>query len=99
VKRNKQPNTKDITKHTAKITAKKLKNRDLYEDLVDGDNFEEDLEKLILEEMMEIKPKPTKPIKTSRTKADSNFYVINNLDDDESETESESESEYSEYSE
>ena len=43
---------------------------------------------------MEIKPKPTKPIKISRTKADSNFYVINNLDDDsESETESEYESE------
>ena len=34
VKRHKQPNTKDITKHTAKITANKLKNRDLYEDLI-----------------------------------------------------------------
>jgi len=54
VKRHKQPNIIDTTKHTVKTTARKIKDRDVYEDLQEGGNFEEDLEALIMTELMNI---------------------------------------------
>ena len=54
VKRHKQPNTETTSRYTVKTTARKLKNREVYEDLQEGGNFEEDLEALIMEELMNI---------------------------------------------
>ena len=54
VKRHKQPNTETTSRYTIKTTARKLKNREVYEDLQEGGNFEEDLEALIMEELMNI---------------------------------------------
>lgn len=51
VKRHKQPSTIDTSRHTVKTTAKKLKNRGIYDELQSGGNFEEDLEKLIMSEL------------------------------------------------
>ena len=52
VKRNRQPTTKQTATATIKATARKLKNPEVYEDLQQEGNFEEDLERLILEELM-----------------------------------------------
>lgn len=54
VKRHRQPSTIQTSKHTIKTTAKKLKNREVYEDLYEGGNFEEDLESLIMQELANV---------------------------------------------
>jgi len=51
VKRNKQPSTTETSKHTVKTTARKLKNKEVYDNLQEGGNFEEDLEALIMAEL------------------------------------------------
>ena len=58
VKRHKQPNTETTSRYTVKTTARKLKNRDVYEDLQEGGNFEEDLEALIMAELTNINKEP-----------------------------------------
>lgn len=58
VKRHKQPNTETTSRYTVKTTARKLKNREVYEDLQEGGNFEEDLETLIMTELMNISREP-----------------------------------------
>lgn len=58
VKRHKQPNTETTSRYTVKTTARKLKNRDVYEDLQEGGNFEEDLEALIMEELANLNTEP-----------------------------------------
>jgi len=58
VKRHRQPNTETTSRYTVKTTARKLKNRDVYEDLQEGGNFEEDLEALIMEELANLNTAP-----------------------------------------
>jgi len=54
VKRHRQPSTETTSRYTVKTTARKIKNRDVYEDLQGGGNFEEDLEALIMSELTNI---------------------------------------------
>ena len=51
VKRNKQPSTTETSKYTVQTTARKLKNKEVYDNLQEGGNFEEDLEALIMAEL------------------------------------------------
>ena len=51
VKRRKQPTTHEVTKYTIRKAAQKLKDKELYDDLQDRGNFEEDLEQLIMSEL------------------------------------------------
>ena len=60
VKRHRQPNTETTSRYTVKKTAQKIKNREVYEDLHEGGNFEEDLEALIMSELANINNEPSK---------------------------------------
>jgi hypothetical protein len=60
VKRHKQPSTTATSRYTVKKTAQKIKNREVYEDLHEGGNFEEDLEALIMSELANINTGPSK---------------------------------------
>ena len=60
VKRYKQPNTEATSRYTVKKTAQKIKNREVYEDLHEGGNIEEDLEALIMSELANINNEPSK---------------------------------------
>jgi hypothetical protein len=60
VKRNKQPSTRQITQHTARTTAKKLKDPQVYEQLQEADDFEAELENLIMAELAGIHNEPIK---------------------------------------
>jgi len=51
VKRSKPPSTRDTIKHTARTTAKKIKDPEVYEQLHEGEDFEAQLEKMIMEEL------------------------------------------------
>ena len=51
VKRHKQPSTAETSRYTVKTTARKLKNREVYEDLQESGNFEDELEALIMGEL------------------------------------------------
>jgi len=51
VKMRKQPSTYETTKYTIRKMAKKLKDKELYDDLQDRGNFEDDLEQLIMSEL------------------------------------------------
>ncbi len=51
VKRHRQPTIETTSRYTVKKTANKIKNREVYEDLQEGGNFEEDLEALIMSEL------------------------------------------------
>ena len=55
VKRYKQPNIQDMSKYTSKIAVQKLKNKETYEKLYESDDFENDLNELIMEELNQIK--------------------------------------------
>lgn len=60
VKRHRQPSTTATSRYTVKKTAQKIKNREVYEDLQEGGNFEEDLEALIMSELANINNEPSK---------------------------------------
>jgi len=60
VKRHRQPSTTATSRYTVKKTARKIKNREVYEDLQEGGNFEEDLEALIMGELANINTEPSK---------------------------------------
>lgn len=60
VKRNKQPSTRQITQHTARATARKLKDPEIYEQLQEADDFEAELENLIMTELAGYAPEPRK---------------------------------------
>jgi hypothetical protein len=51
VKRSKQSSTKDTVRHTARATARKLKDPEVYEELQEGGDFEDDLMDLIMAEL------------------------------------------------
>ena len=103
VKRFKQPSTKDITKHTARKTAHKLKDRKVYEQLHETNNFENELEQMIMSELSIINSRqPTKIRKVKgslKQRQHQNEYHNYNEEPEhyESESESESESEFEEY--
>lgn len=60
VKRNKQPTTRQITQHTAKATARKLKDPEIYEQLQEASDFEAELENLIMTELAGYSREPQK---------------------------------------
>ena len=58
VKRNKQPSTRATTQHTVRTTARKLKDPEVYEQLQESENFEAELENLIMAELAGITNEP-----------------------------------------
>ena len=58
VKRNKQPSTRATTQHTVRTTARKLKDPEVYEQLQEADDFEAELENLIMAELAGITNEP-----------------------------------------
>ena len=66
VKRNKQPSTRQITQHTARTTAKKLKNPEVYEQLQEAEDFELELENLIMSELANINNQQPTPVRSKR---------------------------------
>ena len=52
VRRNRQPTTKSAVKASVRCTAKKLKNPETYDKLKSCDDFESELERLIMEELL-----------------------------------------------
>ena len=51
VKRHKQPSTRQVSQHTVRTTARKLKDPEVYDDLMQSDDFESQLEALIMQEL------------------------------------------------
>jgi hypothetical protein len=51
VKRHKQPSTRQVSQHTVRTTAKKLKDPQVYDDLMESNDFESQLEQLIMQEL------------------------------------------------
>ena len=68
VKRSKPPSTRDTIKHTARTTARKIKDPEVYEDLQQSDDFEAQLEKMIMEELLGLTQSQPIPIPQSRQK-------------------------------
>jgi hypothetical protein len=103
VKRNMKPSTFDVTRHTIKTTAKKIKDRDLYNSLQDADDFEAELESLIMNELQgitfsePIKPKTNKKVKfyveEAETSEDESEYEGDEEDESSSEDEEDEEAE------
>ena len=60
VKRSKQPTVMDTAKHTAKTAASVIADPDVYNELQETDNFEYELEQLILAELSGSNSKPKK---------------------------------------
>ena len=58
VKRNKQPSTRATTQHTVRTTARKLKDPEIYEQLQESEDFETELENLIMAELAGITNEP-----------------------------------------
>lgn len=85
VKRNKQPSTKEATKQTVRATARKLKDPAVYEQLQETDDFEGELEQLIMAELAGFNNEPT-PVRTQ--KISKKYYTV---EDSEEEDEEESE--------
>ncbi len=76
VKRSKPPSTRDTIKHTARTTAKKIKNPEVYEDLQQSEDFEAQLEKMIMEELSGLTqsepipiPQPRQPREKTRNRS------------------------------
>lgn len=80
VKRNKQPSTRATTQHTVRTTARKLKDPEVYEQLQEADDFEAELENLIMAELAGITNEPVR-IKSGvrRARADPIKNVGSNL--------------------
>ena len=93
VKRNKQPSTRATTQHTVRTTARKLKDPEVYEQLQEADDFEAELENLIMAELAGI---TNEPVRVRKTKKPNN---LNNPQYEEQYYTQEPEQEYEEESE
>ena len=62
VKRSKQPTVMDTAKHTAKTAASVIADPDVYNELQETDNFEYELEQLILAELSGSNQNPKKQV-------------------------------------
>lgn len=69
VKRSKQPSTKETAKQTVKATARKLKDPAVYEKLHGTDDFENELEQLIMAELVGY----NEPVKMRRERAQQQY--------------------------
>ena len=76
VKRNKQPSTRATTQHTVRTTARKLKDPEVYEQLQEADDFEAELENLIMAELAGI---TNEPVRVRKARADPRKNNPNNL--------------------
>ena len=89
VKRHRQPNTETTSRYTVKTTARKLKNREVYDDLQDGGNFEEDLEALIMEELTKMNMNNNYEYNDGEDEEDNYEYNVSNDEDNYEEDEDE----------
>ena len=97
VKRHRAPSTLQISRHTARKTAQKLKNRKVYDDLQEKGDFENELETMIMNELTSINnQQPRKQTRIKQQESDSEPDSEPEEITLETESESESESEYSE---
>ena len=84
VKRKKQPSTRDITQHTARTTARKLKDPEVYEKLQEAEDFEAELENMIMAELAGYNPEPRKVAPSSRKQKEyTENYYTKEVEDDE----------------
>ena len=60
VKRNRQPSTRATARQTVRATARKVKDPQVYEQLQEADNFEDELEQMIMAELTNIQTEPSK---------------------------------------
>jgi len=58
VVRNKQPSTFDTARTSIRATAKKVRDPEIYDKLQESDDFEEELERMIMEELANISNEP-----------------------------------------
>lgn len=72
VKRNKAPSVRDTAQYTAKIASKVVSDPDVYDKLQETDDFELQLENMIMMELMggSKKPKPKGRVKTAQVQED-----------------------------
>ena len=96
VKRNKQPSTRATTQHTVRTTARKLKDPEVYEQLQEADDFEAELENLIMAELAGI---TNEPVRVRKARADPRKNNTNNPQYEEQYYTQEPEQEYEEESE
>ncbi len=90
VKRRKQPTTKDVIEHTTEV-ALKVVNENL-DRLNECDDLDEELERLILQELSQSKSKPRKNTVNCKTRAKQIKYTATTISSEDSESESESDS-------
>lgn len=91
VKRCKQPTVMDTAKHTAKTAASVIADPDVYNELQETDNFEYELEQLILAELAGSKqsaPKKTSMLKKTQSARTTRYQMVEPI---ETETEYEEE--------
>ena len=87
VKRKKVPNSSEVASETIKLTANKIKNKEID---FDDDDFAKNLEQIILAELLGgEKPKKSKPIPIKREKAKpkKREFIMRKLPEPETETE------------
>jgi hypothetical protein len=86
VKRKKVPNASEVASETIKLTANKIKNKEID---FDDDDFAKNLEQMILAELLNEKPKKSKPIPIKREKAKpkKREFIMRKLPEPETETE------------
>ena len=94
VKRNKQMPQVETQKHTLKQTAKTLKNRKVYNDLQNTDDFERSLEELIMSELAGLTvKKPKRSPQRSPQQSPERSESVDDEDEDEVEYEDEDDDE------
>ena len=77
VKRHKQPSTRQVSQHTVRTTAKKLKDPQVYDDLMESKDFESQLEQLIMAELANGGGPPERGDHRYYEEEDENDYVDN----------------------
>ena len=104
VKRNKQPTTRQITQHTARTTARKLKDPEIYEQLQEASDFEAELENLIMTELAGYnhearKVKPNRNIGSLKQREHAENYYTKEPEEEYDEVEYEDDNDADEYDE
>jgi len=83
VKRNRQPSTRATARQTVRATARKVKDPQVYEQLQEADNFEDELEQLIMAELTNIQTEPSKHRGSLKQREhQQQYYTEQSSDDD-----------------
>jgi hypothetical protein len=96
VKRNKQPSTQEISQYTAKIASKAVSNPKVYKKLKEADDFELQLENMIMTEMMGSVPnmKKNNPIRKLTNKKETSYQLKNETEEDDEDDEEVDDNDY-----